>query len=105
MISQVMPSPWNDKLVLTTEYNQLYRGKPGRQPGFSSLEGFIAAKAFVKGLEDAGAHLTRASFKKALESMHGVDLGGYALKFSPTNHEASSYVELTVLRRDGTFLY
>jgi ABC-type branched-subunit amino acid transport system substrate-binding protein len=105
MISQVMPSPWNDKLALIKEYNQLYLGKPGRQPGFSSLEGFIAAKAFVKGLEDAGAHLTRASFKKALESMHGIDLGGYALKFSPTNHEASSYVELTVLRRDGTFLY
>ena len=105
MISQVMPSPWNGKLALIKEYNQLYLNKPGRQPGFSSLEGFIAAKAFVKGLEKAGVHLTRASFKDALEGMHGVDLGGYAIKFSPTSHEASSYVELTVLRRDGTFLY
>jgi len=105
MISQVMPSPWNDKLALIKEYDQLYLNKPGRQPGFSSLEGFIAAKAFVKGLEKAGTHLTRASFKEALESMHGVDLGGYAMTFTPTSHEASHYVELTVLRRDGTFLY
>jgi hypothetical protein len=79
MISQVMPSPWNDKLALIKEYDQLYRGKAGRQPGLSSLEGFIAAKAFVKGLEEAGAHLTRASFKKAREFMHDIDLGGYAL--------------------------
>jgi len=105
MISQVMPSPWNKKMTLNKEYTQLYLSKPGRQPGFSSLEGFIAAKAFVKGLERAGNHLTRASFREAVESLNGADLGGFALKFSPTNHEASDYVELTVIRQDGTFLY
>lgn len=105
MISQVMPSPWNERLTLTREYKKLYLNKPGRQPGFSSLEGFIAAKAFVKGLERAGTQLTRAGFKKAVESAKGIDLGGFVLTFSPTNHEASNYVELTVIRRDGTFVY
>lgn len=105
MISQVMPSPWNERLALTKEYKKLYLNKPERQAGFSSLEGFIAAKAFVKGLERAGSQLTRANFRDALESSQGMDLGGFALKFSPTNHEASTYVELTVIRRDGTFLY
>lgn len=105
MISQVMPSPWNDKMPLIKEYNQLYLSVAGRKPGFSSLEGFIAAKAFVKGLEHAGKNLTRASFREALESLHGTDLGGFQLKFSPTNHEASDYVELTVIRHDGTFMY
>ena len=105
MISQVMPSPWNERLALTKEYKALYLNKPERQAGFSSLEGFIAAKAFVKGLERAGTRLTRASFKDAVESPQGLDLGGFALKFSPTNHEASNYVELTVIRRDGKFVY
>jgi ABC-type branched-subunit amino acid transport system substrate-binding protein len=105
MISQVMPSPWNKKMALNKEYTQLYLSKPGREPGFSSLEGFIAAKAFTKGLERAGTHLTRASFKDGMESLNGADLGGFTLKFSPVNHEASDYVELTVIRQDGTFLY
>jgi ABC-type branched-subunit amino acid transport system substrate-binding protein len=105
MISQVMPSPWNDRLALIKEYKKIYLTTPDRKPGFSSLEGFIAAKAFVKGLERAGSHLTRASFTAALESGQSLDLGGFSLKFSPSNHEASNYVELTVIRNDGTFMY
>ena len=105
MISQVMPSPWNDKLALIKEYKKLYLTKPGRNQGFVSLEGFIAAKVFVQGLEGAGANLTRASFTKAIETAGPIDTGGFVLKFSPTNHNASDYVELTVIRNDGTFMY
>ena len=105
MISQVMPSPWNKRLAVVKQYQELYLTKPERQAGFSSLEGFIAAKAFVQGLERAGKQLTRSSFRNALESAQGLELGGFMLKFSATNHEASNYVELTVIRRDGTFLY
>lgn len=105
MISQVMPSPWNDKLPLIKEYKQLYAAKPGRQSGFVSLEGFIAAKVFVAGLENAGSNLTRASFARAIDTMGSLDTGGFVLKFSATNHNASDYVELTVIRNDGTFMY
>jgi len=105
MVSQVIPSPWDNKSALIKEYKQLYLSKPGRQPGFVSLEGFIAAKAFVEGLQRAGTNLTRASFTKAVESMHALDLGGYVLKFSATDHNASDYVDLTVIRNDGSFMY
>jgi branched-chain amino acid transport system substrate-binding protein len=103
LISQVLPSPLDTKKAVVKEYTRLYLSKPGRTPGFVSLEGFIAAKAFAEGLERAGANLTRASFIKAVESMRSVDLGGYVLKFSPTDHEASDYIDLTVIRKDGTF--
>jgi len=105
MISQVMPSPWNEKLPLIKEYKKLYLTKPGRAQGFVSLEGFIAAKVFVEGLEGAGANLTRAGFARAIETAGPIDTGGFVLKFSPTNHNASDYVELTVIRNDGTFMY
>jgi ABC-type branched-subunit amino acid transport system substrate-binding protein len=105
MISQVMPSPWNEKLALIKEYKKLYLTKPGRQQGFVSLEGFIAAKAFVEGLQGAGSNPTRASFTKSIESGGAMDLGGFTLRFSPSNHNASDYVELTVIRNDGTFMY
>jgi branched-chain amino acid transport system substrate-binding protein len=105
MISQVMPSPWNDKLPLIKEYKRLYAAKPGHQQGFVSLEGFIAAKAFVEGLENAGGNPTRDGFRRGIESMGSFDTGGFVLKFSPSNHNASDYVELTVIRNDGTFMY
>jgi len=105
MISQVMPSPWNEKLALIKEYKKLYLTTPARKQGFVSLEGFIAAKAFVEGLKNAGANPTRASFTRAVEGMGSFDTGGFVLRFSPTNHNASNYVELTVIRNDGTFMY
>ena len=37
--------------------------------------------------------------------MHNVDLGGFKQSFSSASHAGSSYVELTVIRNDGTFMY
>ena len=37
--------------------------------------------------------------------MKSYDAGGYVVSFSPTNHNGSSFVELTVLGRDLKFNY
>jgi hypothetical protein len=39
-----------------------------------------------------------------MESLNQIDIGGYFLKFSPTDHNGSSYVELTMLKADGSFV-
>ncbi|MDY7536860.1 ABC transporter substrate-binding protein [Undibacterium sp. RTI2.1] len=104
MISQVVPAPWEEINPLIKEYKTLYANKPGREPGYVSLEGFIAAKVFVEGLKRAGSSLTRDSFIKAMESMGAYDAGGFSVKFSPTNHNASHFVELTVIGKDGKFM-
>ena len=70
---------------------------------FSSLEGFLVAKVTVEGLRRAGRNLTRERFTKALESMHDVDFGGFAVSYSPTNHNGSMFVDLTIIGRDGGF--
>jgi hypothetical protein len=36
--------------------------------------------------------------------MSDVDLGGFYVGFSPTNHNASKFVDLTIIARDGKFL-
>lgn len=103
MISQVVPAPWNDINPIVKEYKKLYITKPGRVPGFVSLEGFIAAKVFVEGLKRAGSNLTRESFIKALESMTSYDAGGFEVKFSHNDHNASHFVDLTIIGKDGKF--
>ncbi len=105
MVSQVMPAPWEDVHAIVTEYKRDYLNKPGRVAGYVSLEGYIAAKVFVEGLRRAGDRLSRASFTRAMESMHAYDTGGFEVKFSDSNHNGSRYVDLTVMIDDGRFLH
>ncbi|MFZ6814297.1 ABC transporter substrate-binding protein [Undibacterium sp. Rencai35W] len=104
MISQVVPAPWDDIHPIIKEYKSLYLSKPGREVGFVSLEGFIAAKVFVEGLKRAGSNLTRESFVRSLESMSNYDAGGFQVKYSPSNHNGSHFVDLTVIGKDGKFM-
>ncbi|MFZ6647060.1 ABC transporter substrate-binding protein [Undibacterium sp. TJN25] len=104
MISQVMPAPWDDINPVVKEYKNLYLKTPGRVPGYVSLEGFIAAKVFVEGLKRAGNNLSRESFVKAMEGISSHDVGGFQVKFSGNNHNASHFVDLTVIGKDGKFM-
>ena len=97
-IAQVVPFPWNERVPVVKEYQRLMRRQQGRaQFGFTSLEGFLAAKMTVEGLRRAGPAPTRQRFVAALESMRNVDLGGYRVQLGPQDHNGSQYVELTFL--------
>ncbi|HEY9789029.1 MAG TPA: ABC transporter substrate-binding protein [Candidatus Obscuribacterales bacterium] len=55
----------------------------------SGLEGFLMAYTVCEGLKRTGKDLTRSRFLKAMESMHGVDIGlgpRHKLNFSANNH-------------------
>jgi branched-chain amino acid transport system substrate-binding protein len=104
-ISQVMPFPWNLSTRVVKEYQQLFSASTGKQEySFTSLEGFIAAKVLVEGLRRTGNDLTREKFIAAMEQMRDYDVGGYSVSFSPTDHNGSKFVELTVISKDERFL-
>ncbi|MDQ9171594.1 ABC transporter substrate-binding protein [Oxalobacteraceae bacterium R-40] len=103
LISQVMPAPWNDITLVAKEYKKLYAKDSSHLPDYVSLEGYVAAKIFVEGLRRAGPNLTRENFIKALESQP-IDAGGFRVKFDNNNHNGSSFVDLTVIAKDGRFL-
>jgi ABC-type branched-subunit amino acid transport system substrate-binding protein len=65
--------------------------------GFTSLEGFLAARWLGEALQRAGANPSRKALVAALESTNNVDLGGYRLQLNPRDHQASDFVELTFL--------
>jgi len=103
-VSQVVPFPWSGSLPLTRDYQRLMNASGAKEYSFTSLEGFIAARILVDGLRRAGRDLTREKLISALESMSNVDLGGFQVAFSPKNHNASSYVDLTIIGRNGLFV-
>ena len=100
-ISQVVPFPWSDVTPIVREYQKLIGG-PGNA-SFTSLEGYIAAKIMVEGLKRAGKNPTRESLVDGLASMGKIDFGGFTVSYSPTNHNGSSFVDLTIISRAGTF--
>lgn len=90
-ISQVVPSPIDTSLPLVKAYQA--DTKP-EDRGHASLEGYIGAMVFVQALRDAGAEPTRERLKDALEHLN-IDLGGFPVAFSRTQHQGSSAVFLT----------
>ncbi len=86
----------NDFQKLAAEYNLPLT--------YSAMEGYINARVMVEAINRAGNKPTREGIVTALESMHKVDLGGYVLSFSATNHTGSEIVELTIIGKNGRFM-
>jgi ABC-type branched-subunit amino acid transport system substrate-binding protein len=104
IMAQVVPLPTKKSIPVVNEY-QLALAATGSKAGhsFNGLEGFITAKVFVEALKRTGKDVTRPKFVKAVEGITELDLGGYFVSYSPTNHNGSSYVDITVINKDGRF--
>ncbi len=102
VVSQVMPSPYNAARPIAREFVDAVKaaGKDA-QANFSSMEGYIAARLLVDGLRRAGPKLTRDALVAGLEGIGSQSLGGFSVSFSPNDHVASSFVELSMLTGDG----
>ena len=90
-ITQVVPSPHDSSLALVQAY------QTDMQPAefdHASLEGYIGAAVFTQALRKAGAQPTRETFLDALEHLR-MDLGGFKVAFSRSQHQGSSAVFLT----------
>jgi ABC-type branched-subunit amino acid transport system substrate-binding protein len=102
VVTQVVPSPYNAANGITREFNDAQRKSGGAtKANFSSLEGYIAAKVLVEGLRRAPGKVTREGLIAGLESIDRQQLGGFEVSFSPRNHVASKFVELSMITGDG----
>jgi ABC-type branched-subunit amino acid transport system substrate-binding protein len=97
-VSQVVPFPWNRQVQVVAEYQRLMRQEQrSARYGFTSLEGFLAARWLTAALEKAGPNPTRQRLVAAFEGIPELDLGGFKLKIGPGDHQASDFVDLTFL--------
>lgn len=105
VISQVVPFPWSPSIPVVAEYTKSMEKAGNKNLNFSSFEGYLAAKVFVEGLKRAGSGLTREKLVSALESINrsSYDAGGFDVSFSPSNHNGSKYVDMTVISKDKKF--
>lgn len=101
VVSQVMPYPYSGTLSLVREYLAAIQQAGGdAHPNYSSIEGYVAARVFIEGLRRARS-VTRDGLVNGLESLQGLNLGGFPLSLSPRSHVASHFVDLSMLTGDG----
>lgn len=106
VLAQVMPALQNVSLGVVTDYRQLLKAKdPQATPSAPQLEGFVQARVLVEGLRRAGRGLTTESFITAMESLGEVSMGKFVARYSPRDHNGSSYVELAIIDAAGHLRY
>ena len=102
MVTQVVPSPYSPANAITREFSDAARKSGGAtKPNFSSMEGYLAAKVLTEGLRRAPGKVTRDGLIQGLESIDRQQFGGFEVSFSPKNHVASKFVELSMITGDG----
>lgn len=104
VISQVVPYPYQGSSPVAREYQTQMLAAGQKLLGYSSFEGFLAAKVMVEGLRRAGRDLTRENFVSSLETLKNFNMGGFAVNYSAKSHEGSGFTDLTIIGRDGKFI-
>lgn len=102
VMTQVVPSPWNTKYAIVRQYRAAL-GVGGNNVHHASIEGYIAGRVLLEALRRAGKEPSRQSLLAALAGLRKFDLGDFVIDYGNPRHAASSLVELSILRRDGSF--
>ena len=97
-VAQVVPFPWNRWIPVVADYQRCLRLNDAASGfGFTSFEGYLAARMITEAISRAGLNPTRQALVQALESIRDLDLGGFRLQMSRDDHNESDFVELTFL--------
>ncbi len=103
-VTQVVPFPTDSSVPIVADYlNALRLHAPGDEPGFVSLEGYIAGRFVIEVVEGCGSDITRSCFLKNLRNDQIIDLGGFPLRFGENDSQGSNEVFLTVIGEDGEY--
>ncbi len=103
-VTQVVPFPWDDSIPIVADYqNALAEFAPEEEPGFVSLEGYIAGRFVIEVTERCGRDVDRECFLQNLRNGDIFDLGGFELGFGPEDSQGSNEVFLTVIGADGNY--
>ena len=103
-VTQVVPHPDDGAIPVVARYHEALAAYDARaEPGFVSLEGYLAGRLAIAGLEACGREVSRDCFIEALQTAETIDIDGMQLKFGPQDNQGSDAVFLTVMGADGDY--
>ena len=105
VVSQVMPLPTNVIMPVVRDFQTAWKAMDSKmEASHLALEGYINARVFAEALQRAGKNPTRASFIDATWGLRKMDVGGFEINASVPERNASRFVELTLVNREGRFV-
>ena len=103
-MTQVVPLPTDDTDPLVAKYQAaLDEYYPDEDPGSISLEGYMAGRLAIEGIERCGQDLTRTCFLNAVQNAGTFDLDGFELMFGANDNQGSDKVFLTQIDDNGQY--
>lgn len=103
-VTQVVPFPTDATLPVVAAYHDaLAAYDPAAAPGFVSLEGYLAGRLAIAGLESCGREVSRSCFLDRLRRADTIDLDGFPLHYGAGDNQGSDAVFLTVISSDGSY--
>ena len=103
VFAQVVPSPWQRKNAITRSYQETFSAyKPDEPFSYSSMEGYLTARALVEALRLAGPELTRESFLSALRNAD-LKVEDMTISYRPGRHVGMDWLDISVVTANGEF--
>ena len=104
LVTQVVPFPEDDSLPVVHAYLEaLAAHDPEAEPGFVSLEGYLAGRMVISALQECGADVQRSCLLDQLIDRGSYDIDGFELQFGEGDNQGSDEVFLTVIGSDGEY--
>ena len=103
-VTQVVPFPQDDSIPIVASYHRALQSyDPTAVPGFVSLEGYMAGRLAIAGVESCGQEVDRNCFLDNIRGSGPIDLDGFILEYGETDNQGSDEVFLTVIGNDGEY--
>ena len=103
-VTQVVPFPHDDTTPVVTAYHQaLVNYDPKADPGFVSLEGYLAGRLAIAGMEKCGPQLTRSCFMDRFSNAEPIQLDSLNLQYGDGDNQGSDTVFLTMINEHGEY--
>ncbi len=103
-VTQVVPLPGDTRVPVVDAYQEALRAFDGDAiPGFVSLEGYLAGRLAISGLDLCGPDLSRQCFLDAIRGAGSIDIDGMVLEYGASDNQGSDAVFLTVIGSDGNY--
>ncbi|MCY4414696.1 MAG: ABC transporter substrate-binding protein, partial [Chloroflexi bacterium] len=103
-VTQVVPYPTDAGTPVVARYHAALSSYDAEaEPGFVSLEGYLAGRLAISGLEACGRELSRECFMDALRVSDVIDIDGFQLRYGPDDNQGSDAVFLTVIGPGGEY--
>ena len=103
-VTQVTPLPDDQSSSVVRNYRAaLSAVDSGAEPGFVSLEGYLAGRLAIAGLEACGPELSRECFLDALRDAAAINIDDIRLRYGAGDNQGSDEVILTRLGADGNY--